>query len=169
MNKSKHLSPNFSSIRCKIITVSDTRTKDNDKSGNLMKELLLKENHKVVEHIIIKDEKEEIKTEVLSGVYAEEIDAVLINGGTGISKRDVTIESIKPILTKELPGFGEIFRHLSYTEDIGSSAILSRALAGTIEDTVVFSTPGSTGAVRLAMEKLILPELTHIISEIHKG
>ncbi|MER2059888.1 MAG: molybdopterin-binding protein, partial [Niallia sp.] len=82
--------------------------------------------------------------------------------------RDVTIEAIKPLLTKELYGFGELFRMLSYTEDIGSSAILSRAIAGTINDKMVFSTPGSTGAVRLAMKKLILPELSHVISEIHK-
>ncbi|KAB7668092.1 molybdenum cofactor biosynthesis protein MoaB [Bacillus sp. B1-b2] len=142
---------------------------ETDKSGHLIRDLLVQNNHVVKEHVIIKDEKEQIAAEVLQGVNAEHIDVCLVNGGTGISKRDVTIEAIAPLLTKELPGFGEIFRLLSFTEDIGSSAILSRAIAGSIQTTAVFSMPGSSGAVHLAMNKLILPEITHIISELHKG
>lgn len=169
MNKSTHITEAFTSVRCKIITVSDTRTMETDKSGHTIKELLIQHNHIVKEHVIISDKKEQIAVEVLKGANSEHIDVCLVNGGTGISKRDVTIEAICPILTKELPGFGEIFRLLSFTEDIGTSAILSRAIAGSIQSTAVFSMPGSTGAVRLAMNKLILPELTHIISELHKG
>jgi molybdenum cofactor biosynthesis protein B len=96
------------------------------------------------------------------------VEAIIVNGGTGISKRDVTIEVVQALLEKELVGFGEIFRYLSYTEDIGSAAILSRATAGTARGTVVFAVPGSTGAVKLAMERLILPEIGHIIMELHK-
>lgn len=168
MNKQSHIKEPFLQVGCKIITVSDTRTKETDKSGMAMIELLEKNNHHIHEYLIIKDDKQQIQQEIIAGVQAEKIDCILLNGGTGISPRDVTIEAIKPILTKELYGFGELFRMLSYTEDIGSSAILSRAIAGTINNKMVFSTPGSTGAVRLAMKKLILPELSHIISEIHK-
>ncbi len=168
MNKQSHINDQFLQVGCKIITVSDTRTKETDKSGKAMIELLEQNNHHIHEYLIIKDDKQLIQQEIISGVQSEKIDCILLNGGTGISPRDVTIEAIKPLLTKELYGFGELFRMLSYTEEIGSSAILSRAIAGTINDKMVFSTPGSTGAVRLAMKKLILPELSHVISEIHK-
>jgi len=168
MNKQIHTKHQYLQVGCKVITVSDTRTKENDKSGPLMIELLKQEKHSVLEYVITKDDAQQIKREIIAGVQSDGIDCILLNGGTGISPRDVTIEAIKPILTKELYGFGELFRMLSYTEDIGSSAILSRAIAGTIQNTVVFSTPGSTGAVRLAMNKLILPELSHVVSELHK-
>lgn len=92
----------------------------------------------------------------------------MTNGGTGIAKRDVTIETVQGIFEKEIPGFGEIFRMLSYTEDIGSVASLSRAANGVVNDRAVFSTPGSTGAVRLAMEKLIIPEIGHVVRELTK-
>ncbi|MGP7818447.1 MogA/MoaB family molybdenum cofactor biosynthesis protein [Niallia sp. 01092] len=168
MSQNKHIKQEYEVINCKVITVSDTRTVDTDTSGKLMRELLQEKNHFVSEHIIIKDDMNEIRKEVILGVQSQEIDAVLLNGGTGISPRDVTIEALKPLFIKELNGFGELFRMLSYTEDIGSAAILSRAIAGTIHNKVVFATPGSTGAVRLAMKKLILPELSHIVSELQK-
>ena len=163
-----HINHHFLQVGCKVITVSDTRTVETDKSGKLMIELLEQDKHPIHEYVIIKDDKQCIEQEIAAGVQSEKIDCILINGGTGISPRDVTIEAIKPLLSKELYGFGELFRMLSYTEDIGSSAILSRAIAGTVNNTVVFSTPGSTGAVRLAMKKLILPELSHVVSELHK-
>ncbi|WP_113927051.1 MogA/MoaB family molybdenum cofactor biosynthesis protein [Bacillus sp. P14.5] len=163
-----HIPNNETQVCCKIITVSDTRNWETDKSGSLMKERLLLEGHIVSDYEIVKDEKEDITTAVQSGLHNSDIDAVLLNGGTGIAMRDVTIESIQPLLQKELPGFGELFRYLSYTEDIGSSAILSRAIAGISKGKVIFSVPGSTGAVRLAMEKLILPELRHITAELNK-
>jgi molybdopterin adenylyltransferase len=155
-------------VCCKIITVSDTRNRETDKSGALMREMLLEKGYIAGEYEIVKDEKEAITKAVQSGLNNPEINAVLLNGGTGIAMRDVTIEAVKPILQKELPGFGELFRYLSYTEDIGSSAILSRAIAGVSNGKVVFSVPGSTGAVRLAMEKLILLELLHITAELNK-
>src|SRR5699024_6526531 len=99
----------------------------------------------------------------------ERIDAVLMTGGTGISKRDITIEAVNQNIKKEIPGFGELFRMLSYTEDIGSAALMSRATAGIMDnEKIVFSMPGSSGAVKLAMEKLILPELAHIHHELFK-
>ncbi|PDM41618.1 MULTISPECIES: MogA/MoaB family molybdenum cofactor biosynthesis protein [unclassified Geobacillus] len=155
-------------VRCKVITISDTRTKDTDKSGKLMMDLLKEAGHEVVSYEIVKDEKEAIREAILRGCEQTNIDVVLTNGGTGIAKRDVTIETVKEIIEKEIVGFGELFRMLSYTEDIGSAAILSRAIAGVANDTAIFSTPGSSGAVRLAMTKLILPELGHVMREIRK-
>ncbi|MDQ1144753.1 molybdenum cofactor biosynthesis protein B [Bacillus sp. SORGH_AS 510] len=155
-------------INCKVITVSDTRNKDTDKSGKFMIELLEQSGHIITDYVIVKDEKLSIQDEILEGCGREDIDAILINGGTGIAKRDVTIETVKNLLDKEIVGFGELFRMLSYQEDIGSAAILSRAIAGVVNDKAVFSTPGSTGAVKLAMNKLILPELGHVVREIQK-
>lgn len=155
-------------IRCKIITVSDTRDESSDKSGRLMTNLLEQAGHSIADYVIVKDDKEAIKAEVILGCEREDIDVVLTNGGTGIAKRDVTIETVQSILEKEIIGFGELFRFLSYQEDIGSAAILSRALAGVVNNKAVFSTPGSTGAVKLAMNKLILPELGHVVRELRK-
>ncbi|KXG11615.1 Molybdenum cofactor biosynthesis protein B [Anoxybacillus sp. P3H1B] len=155
-------------VKCKIITISDTRTMETDKSGKAMFELLQGAGHEIVDYEIVKDTKEEIRQAVLAGCRHPEIDVVLTNGGTGIAKRDVTIETMKEILDKEIVGFGELFRMLSYTEDIGSAAMMSRAIAGVANDTAIFATPGSTGAVRLAMTKLILPELPHVVREIRK-
>lgn len=153
---------------CEIITVSDTRSKETDKSGELMVRLLEEAGHYVEKTAIVHDEKIAIEQAIRQGVQDKSIDVVLTNGGTGISKRDVTIETIQEMLDKEMTGFGELFRVLSYQEDIGSAAILSRAIAGTIDQTAVFATPGSSGAVKLAMNKLIIPELSHVIHEIKK-
>lgn len=151
-----------------VITVSDTRTEESDKSGKLMKDLLVEKGHKIVRYEIVKDEQLPIKEAILRGCEDTEVDAILLNGGTGIAKRDVTIETVQEIIEKEIIGFGELFRMLSYTEDIGSAAILSRAIAGVAMNTAIFSTPGSSGAVKLAMNKLILPELAHVIREVRK-
>ncbi|MGM7720848.1 MogA/MoaB family molybdenum cofactor biosynthesis protein [Metabacillus sp. Hm71] len=156
------------SVKCKVITISDTRTEETDKSGKLIIKLLEEHGHHVAGYEIVKDEKILIRSSVLKGCEARGIDVVLTNGGTGIAKRDVTIEAVQSIIEKEIPGFGEIFRILSYTEDIGSAAILSRAIAGVSMNTAVFAMPGSSGAVKLAMEKLIIPELGHVIREIRK-
>ncbi|WP_423407657.1 molybdenum cofactor biosynthesis protein B [Heyndrickxia sp. MSNUG] len=168
MSTQEHKQAAPSHVRCMVITVSDTRTEDTDKSGKLMMELLEKAGHKIVEYVIVKDEAEPIKSEVLKGCRNPDIDVVLTNGGTGIAKRDVTIETVQSLFDKDIPGFGEIFRMLSYQEDIGSAALLSRAAAGVVNDRAVFSTPGSTGAVRLAMEKLIIPEIGHVVRELTK-
>lgn len=168
MSVQEHKQKAPSVVHCKVVTISDTRDKDTDKSGKLMIQYLQKNGHKVVDYIIVPDEKEAIHDAVITGCKDHSIEVVLLNGGTGIAKRDITIETLQPLLDKEIVGFGEIFRMLSYQEDIGSAAIMSRALAGVIEDTAVISTPGSSGAVKLAMEKLVLPEIAHIVREIIK-
>lgn len=162
----KQAAPN--QVHCKIITVSDTRNKDTDKSGKLMIEMLENAGHIISDYVIVKDEAKPIKMEVLKGCSDPEIDVVLTNGGTGIAKRDVTIETVQGIFEKDITGFGELFRMLSYQEDIGSAALLSRAAAGVVNDKAVFATPGSTGAVKLAMDKLILPEIGHVVRELKK-
>lgn len=156
------------SVGCMVITVSDTRNEETDKSGQLMKQLLVEAGHTAHLYRIVKDEPAEITMAVEVGGDHPEVQVILINGGTGISPRDTTYEAVSGMLEKEMPGFGELFRMLSYTEDIGSAAILSRAIAGTYRGKVIFSTPGSTGAVRLAMSKLIIPELGHVVRELTK-
>lgn len=155
-------------VGVKVITVSDTRTEDTDKSGQLMIQLLKEQGHEIKDYEMVPDSRDEIRSAILKGCEDREVDVILTNGGTGIAKRDVTIETVTELLDKEIVGFGEVFRMLSYTEDIGSAAILSRAIAGVVKNTAVFSTPGSTGAVRLAMNKLILPELGHVVREMRK-
>ncbi|MCK2001401.1 molybdenum cofactor biosynthesis protein MoaB [[Brevibacterium] frigoritolerans] len=168
MSVKNHKKAVTGAVRCMVITVSDTRDEETDKSGALMKELLKSSGHEVTEYVIVKDERKAIQDAVTSGSQSGMVDVVLTNGGTGIAKRDITIEAVKELMTKEIPGFGEIFRMLSYQEDIGAAAILSRAIAGVVNNKAVFSTPGSSGAVRLAMNKLILPELGHVVGELRK-
>ena len=151
-------------LKCAIITCSDTRTRETDTSGDYIRISLESQGHTVADYAIVKDEPDEIRR-LLRHHVAEAFHVVLLNGGTGISRRDGTFEAVSELLEKVLPGFGEIFRVLSY-EDIGPASILSRATAGVIGKTLVFSMPGSTGAVRLAMDKLIAPDLKHIVWEI---
>lgn len=168
MSTQEHKEEAPKTVKCKVITVSDTRNQETDKSGRLMMDILEKAGHIIVDYVIVKDEEIPIRAEILKGCNREDIDVILTNGGTGIAKRDVTIETVQSLLEKEIVGFGEIFRMLSYQEDIGSAAILSRAIAGVVKNKAVFSTPGSTGAVKLAMNKLILPEIGHVVREIVK-
>jgi len=157
------------SVKCFIATISDTRTTDTDKSGHLIKQLLEKEQHEVVGHQITKDDKVLIGQMIDEITERNDVEIVLLTGGTGISKRDVTIEVVENKLVKTIPGFGELFRMLSYTEDIGSAAMMSRAVAGVLSSgQLIFSMPGSSGAVKLAMNKLILPEASHMIHELRK-
>jgi len=155
-------------VRCMVVTVSDTRTAETDKSGALMRELLLSNGYDVVRYEIVKDEYEQIRQLVQEAAMDPAVEALLLNGGTGIAPRDTTYEAVRDSLDKEMPGFGEIFRYLSFAEDIGTAAILSRAVAGVVGRTAVFSTPGSTGAVKLAMTRIIVPELRHVMREIYK-
>lgn len=168
MSVTEHKQNFRTAIQCQIITVSDTRTKETDKSGKLIIELLEKQGHIICDYVIVKDDEPSIQAAVDHGLHHDQVEVIITNGGTGIAKRDVTIETVKNLLDKELVGFGEIFRMLSYTEDIGSAAILSRAIAGISHDKPIFSVPGSTGAVRLAMNRLILPELAHVLREAQK-
>jgi molybdopterin adenylyltransferase len=155
-------------VRCMVITVSDTRTPDTDKSGQLMKELLQEAGYEIAHYAIVKDEYAGIQQLIREGAERDDVEAILLNGGTGIALRDTTYEAVRDVLDKEMPGFGEIFRYLSFAEDIGSAAILSRAVAGVCGNTAVFSTPGSSGAVKLAMNRIIVPELRHVMREIYK-
>lgn len=157
-----------STVKCYIITVSDTRTMDTDTGGALIQQLLEESGYEVSGRTIVKDDYEDLRELIYKSSLHSGIEAVLLTGGTGISPRDTTYEAVASLLDKTLPGFGEIFRLLSFTEDIGSAAILSRAIAGTIGNTAIFSMPGSTGAIKLAMERLILPELRHVMREIYK-
>jgi molybdopterin adenylyltransferase len=161
-----HPDPISVSIDCAVITVSDTRTPDTDSSGELIKQLLLTAGHKVANYQIIPDEPIQIRAQLDIAVsHIPPIRSIIFNGGTGISPRDCTYDAISDALTKTLPGFGEIFRLLSYQE-IGSRAISSRAIAGTYQHLLVFSLPGSRSAVQLGMEQLILPELIHLVGQL---
>ena len=148
--------------RCMVITVSDTRDLASDKSGQRAVDLLGEAGHEVRAREIVADEREAIAALVRAGVANPEIDAIVLTGGTGIAPRDVTYEAIEQVLDKPLRGFGELFRSLSYAE-IGSAAMLSRAIGGVVDRTVVFALPGSTKAVELGIRKLIAPELGHMI------
>jgi molybdopterin adenylyltransferase len=151
------------SIRCGVITISDTRTPATDTSGAAIKSLLEAAGHSVAQYQLVKDEPDQIAG-LVRQLAVGGCQVILTNGGTGIARRDSTFEAIDALIEKRLPGFGELFRMLSYAE-IGPAAMLSRAAAGMIGGTLVFCMPGSTGAVRLAMEKLIIPQLPHLIWE----
>jgi molybdenum cofactor biosynthesis protein B len=155
------------SVATAVVTVSDTRTLETDTGGSLVVELLQSAGHSIAARDIIRDEARAIAAQVIELVANDAVRAIVLTGGTGVSPRDVTPESVEPLLDRLIPGFGELFRALSY-EDIGSAALLSRALAGMARGKVVFVIPGSRGAVRLAMEKLILPELGHLAGEAVK-
>jgi molybdenum cofactor biosynthesis protein B len=151
-----------------VITVSDTRTLESDSGGELVVELLSAHGHPVVERRLVPDEERVIQGAVRAALAREDVEAVLLTGGTGIAERDVTPEALRPLFDREIPGFGELFRALSYQE-IGAAALLSRALAGTSAGRVIAALPGSRGAIRLALEKLLLPELGHLLGEARKG
>lgn len=150
-----------------VITVSDTRTPETDTGGALLAEALAAAGHEVAGRQIVRDEPAEIEAAVRAALGRDDVRAIVVTGGTGVAPRDVTPDTVAPLLEREIPGFGELFRALSY-QDIGSAAILSRALAGMAAGRVVFVLPGSRGALRLALEKLILPELGHLAAEADK-
>jgi molybdenum cofactor biosynthesis protein B len=165
MSVHEHKEKGKKSIRCFVITVSDTRDEATDTSGQTIKSLLSGEGHQTNGYRIVRDEPVQIEALLNEALGSESVDAVIVNGGTGIAPRDGTFEVVNRFLDKKLDGFGEIFRYLSYL-DIGSAAIMSRAAAGTARGKILISLPGSKGAVALAMEKLILPELRHMISQL---
>lgn len=159
----QHRQAGDKSVSCAILTVSDTRTLETDKSGQLIVELLEAAGHRVVAREIVTDEPGEIANRVQQFADQANVQVVLVTGGTGVAPRDQTPEAIDGLLTKSLPGYGELLRALSYQE-IGPAAMLSRAAGGLIEQTVVLTMPGSSAAVRLAMEQVILPEAGHMVS-----
>ncbi|AFY70945.1 molybdenum cofactor synthesis domain protein [Thalassoporum mexicanum PCC 7367] len=148
-----------------VITVSDTRTEETDKSGKFIKQSLVNAGHTLGAYAIAKDEPEQIKTKMAELAKMPDLEAIILNGGTGIAPRDNTYDAIATLLEKTLPGFGEIFRYLSWQE-IGSRAIASRAVAGVYQGKLVFSLPGSSGAVKLAVEQLIQPEIIHLVRQL---
>src|ERR1041385_3952528 len=163
----EHKSHAPSSIGCMVITCSDTRTSETDTSGYRIMHMLKDAGHVVVAYHLVKDDPSKIKAKIKSALTNKKIHAIIVNGGTGISRRDSTFEAVDAMLEKRLDGFGEVFPYLTY-QDIGSPATTTRGTAGIIKGRVLFSTPGSENAVRLAMEKLILPELGHLMKELTK-
>lgn len=152
------------SVPIAVVTVSDTRTPETDVSGQLMRTLAEAAGHQVVDYRIVRDEPDEV-LQALEELVAGAARLIIFNGGTGIGRRDRTYDVISRVIEKPLPGFGELFRMLSY-EQVGAAAMLSRATAGVYRERIVFSTPGSPNAVQLAMEKLILPEIQHLAWEL---
>jgi molybdenum cofactor biosynthesis protein B len=150
------------SVACAVLTVSDTRSPETDTSGALARDLLVQAGHAVVAQTILPDEPDRVRAQVAAWLADPAVEAVLVNGGTGLAPRDTTYEAIAGLLEKRLDGFGELFRMLSY-EQIGAAAMLSRAVAGVARGTVVASMPGSTAAVELAMARLLVPELGHMV------
>ncbi|MEK6246724.1 MAG: MogA/MoaB family molybdenum cofactor biosynthesis protein [Planctomycetales bacterium] len=163
----QHRAQSPDSVRLAVITVSDTRTLETDRGGQAVVDLAESAGHLIVSREIIPDEPKSM-TELVSKLVGQtDVDAILMTGGTGISARDQTFETVSSLLARPLPGYGELFRMLSY-QDIGAAAMLSRAIGGVAGDnTLLLTMPGSPAAVRLAMEKLILPEIGHLVSQAH--
>lgn len=166
MSSTEHRRDAPASVTVYVITVSDTRTLETDKSGAAIAAMLEQNGHLVHGRTILRDEPADVRAKVLD-LAVSGIDAVITTGGTGITARDGTFEAVDGLLTKRLPGFGEIFRMISY-QQIGAAAMLSRATAGLVDRTVVIVLPGSEHAVRLAMDELVVPELAHLVREARR-
>jgi len=154
-------------VRCAVLTVSDTRTPESDTSGRLIHDLLEMKGHSAVAYAIVPDDPRRIVETLRAWSDRADVQAILSNGGTGIAARDTTYDALVGLLEKRLDGFGELFRMLSF-EEIGAAAMLSRAVAGVYRGKLVAAMPGSSNAVKLAMTKLLLPELGHLVYEIGK-
>ncbi len=167
MSDREHKAEAPRSVRCYVITVSDTRTEATDTSGRTIADLLAAAGHTVAGRSIVKDDPATVRATIERQLATAAVDVVITSGGTGITSRDNTYEAVNGLLQKRLDGFGELFRMLSY-EHIGSAAIMSRACAGLVAGRIVVCLPGSENAVRLAMERLLLPELGHLVQQAHK-
>lgn len=167
MGYQEHKHKAHKSVSCAVLTISDTRTEHDDESGRFVRQKLSETGHRVILHCILKNEADSIKHKIYELLKEEEVQVIITMGGTGASRRDVTVETIHPILEKELDGFGELFRFLTYGE-IGTGSIMSRAIAGIAERKVILCLPGSPEAAKLAMDKIILPELGHLVMEATK-
>ena len=155
------------SVSCWVLTISDTKTPETDTSGALIRQLLLNAGHEVVGSTIVRDEPKDVQRVIREACGTDAVRAVIATGGTGITSRDSTYEAIEALLDKRLPGFGELFRMLSY-EEVGAAAMLSRAQLGIHARRIIVSLPGSPNACRLALEKLLIPELPHLIREVSR-
>jgi molybdopterin adenylyltransferase len=154
--------------RVAVVIVSDSRTAQTDTSGPAAVELLERAGHAIVNYALLPNDETRVRAHVDTHISDSEVDVVVLSGGTGLSARDRTIEAVRPLFDKELPGFGELFRLISYQDDIGTAAILTRATAGIAQRTVVVSLPGSTAAVRLALSRILIPELPHLLREVRR-
>lgn len=155
------------SVGCFVLTISDSRTPETDTSGALIRKLLETAGHRVVGSTIVRDEPADVQRVVRQAVADPGVQAVILTGGTGITSRDSTFEAVEILLDKRLPGFGELFRMLSYQE-IGTAAMLSRAQLGICQRRILVSLPGSPNACQLALEKLLIPELGHLVREVSR-
>jgi len=167
MGVQDHRASSPASVRCFALTISDSRTAESDTSGHAIAEMLGGAGHELVGHSIVRDEPAAVRRILYEQINGGTAQVIITTGGTGITSRDSTYEAISGILEKRLDGFGELFRMISY-EQIGAAAMLSRAVAGTARGRAIFALPGSEAAVRLAMTKLILPELGHIVRELSR-
>lgn len=154
-------------LKIAVLTVSDTRTALTDQGGQLIQKLAQQQGFSIVDYKIVQDEPAQLSEQVLAWCHNPHIDAIISTGGTGFTPRDVTYDTIAQLFEKEMTGFGELFRLLSY-EDIGARAMFSRATAGCLLQTAIYLLPGSTNAVKLGMEKLILPTIQHFVGELHR-
>ena len=155
-------------LRLAVLTVSDSRTKETDESGPLMAARMEAAGHTIVIRDLLPNDEPRVRALVAEWVARDDLDAVLITGGTGLGSKDRTIEAVRPLFEKELPGFGEVFRMLSYTDQVGPAAILSRATAGSARGKLIVSLPGSRAAVELACDKILGPELAHAVRELRR-
>jgi len=168
MSVAEHKSSAPQSVRCFVVTVSDTRTIETDTSGRAIADLLVAAGHEVAGRTIVKDDPDIVRGTIERQlVAAEDVQVIITTGGTGITSRDSTYEAVDALLQKRLDGFGELFRMLSF-EQIGPAAMMSRACAGLVAGRIVVSLPGSEAAVRLALEKLLIPELAHLVQQATK-
>ena len=167
MSQEEHKAHAPASVRCYVLTVSDSRTEQTDTGGRSIRELLEGAGHAVVGHAIVKDDPHAVTLHVEGQLLTPDVQVIITTGGTGITSRDGTFEAIDGLLEKRLEGFGELFRMLSYAE-IGAAAMMSRASAGTAGRKAIFVLPGAPGAVRLAITKLILPELGHVVQQLSR-
>jgi molybdenum cofactor biosynthesis protein B len=167
MGASGHRARSGGPVACAVVTVSDTRTPETDASGACIRRLLEAAGHEVVSRAILPDDPERIREHVSALLAAPGVDAVIVNGGTGLAPRDTTYEAIVGLLDKRLEGFGELFRMLSF-EQVGAAAMLSRATAGVARGRILVSLPGSPAAVELAMSRLLVPELSHMVGLVRR-
>lgn len=161
----KEAAAHLGNLSAAVLTVSDSRTEATDESGRLLQELILGAGHRIGAYRLVKNEPEVVRQTVTE--LATQVDFIITTGGTGMSPRDLSIEACRPLFTKELEGFGDLFRLLSY-EEIGTAAMLSRATGGSVGQALLFCLPGSKAACRLATERLILPEIKHLIAQVRK-
>jgi len=165
MSYREHKKGSPQSVGCAVLIISDSRTEQTDESGKFLKQALSQNGHRVIAYAILKNDAEAIERKIRELLRQEGLQVIITSGGTGISHRDITVETVSSIMEKKLDGFGELFRSLSYQE-IGTASIMSRAVAGVVGGKIIICLPGSLGAAKLAIEKIILPEIGHMVREV---